>query len=193
MSTAAAVPTANTTSPSVPHIHITRFLRVPRERVFAAWTEPEQMKRWMGPENSTCLEAESDLRVGGRYRFVVRGTMPPREGEAAQERTFPVTGEYLEVRPPELVRYTWRGALSPGRGERCHPSPARRKRRHAARVAPRKGGDDRLCQQLQRRLEQRPRQIRSLRRALDRYLHARKHEGHGEQAVPFHFHTSAQR
>ncbi len=114
MSTAAAVPTANTTSPSVPHIHITRFLRVPRERVFAAWTEPEQMKRWMGPGSSTCLEAESDLRVGGRYRFVVRGTMPPREGEAAQERIFPVTGEYLEVRPPELVRYTWRGALSPG-------------------------------------------------------------------------------
>jgi uncharacterized protein YndB with AHSA1/START domain len=114
MSTAAAVPTANTTPPSAPQVHITRFLRVPRERVFAAWTEPEQMKRWMGPEDSTCIEAESDLRAGGRYRFVVRGTLPPRDGEAPQERTNTVTGEYLEVRPPELVRYSWRGDLSPG-------------------------------------------------------------------------------
>jgi uncharacterized protein YndB with AHSA1/START domain len=114
MSTAAAVPTANSTPPPVPQVHITRFLRAPRERVFAAWTEPEQMKGWMGPINFTCLEAETDLRVGGRYRFVVRGTLPPSNGEVPQERTNTVTGEYLELRPPELVRYTWRGDLSPG-------------------------------------------------------------------------------
>src|SRR5258708_33225412 len=98
MSTAAAVPTGTSmTAPTNPHLHITRFLRAPRERIFAAWTDPEQMKRWMGPINSTCLEAETDLRIGGRYRFVVRGTLPPGNGEAAQDGTNTVTGEYLEV------------------------------------------------------------------------------------------------
>jgi uncharacterized protein YndB with AHSA1/START domain len=114
MSTAAAVPTGNTIPPSAPQVHITRFLRAPRERVFAAWTEPEQMKNWMGPINSTCIEAEADLRVGGSYRVVVRGTPPPRDGEPQQERTSTMTGKYLEVRPPELVRYTWHADWSPG-------------------------------------------------------------------------------
>lgn len=113
MSTA-AVPVGTTTPPAIPHVRITRFFRAPRERVFAAWTNAEQMKRWMGPPNFICPEAESDLRVGGRYRVVMRGTPPPRDGEAPQEITSTVTGEYLEVRPPELVRYSWNPTWSPG-------------------------------------------------------------------------------
>ncbi len=114
MSTAVAAPTGTTTPPSAPHVHITRFFRAPRERVFAAWTDPEQMKRWMGPPTFTCPEAESDLRVGGRYRIVMHGTRSPGEGQPAQEITSTVTGEYLDVRPPELVRYTWSPTWSPG-------------------------------------------------------------------------------
>lgn len=114
MSTAAAAPTHSTTPPPALHVHITRLLRAPRERVFAAWTEAGQMARWMGPVNFTCPETESDLRVGGRYRVVMRGTPPPRNGEVQQERSNTVTGEYLEVRPPELVRYTWNADWAPG-------------------------------------------------------------------------------
>ena len=115
MSTAVANPTGtNTSGPPPSTLHITRFLRAPRERVFAAWTEAEQMKQWMGPVNFVCLETESDLRVGGRYRVVMRGTPPPRNGEAPQEVTSTVTGEYLEVRPPEFLRYNWNPTWSPG-------------------------------------------------------------------------------
>jgi uncharacterized protein YndB with AHSA1/START domain len=113
MSITMAVPTPNTTT-GIPHVHITRFLRAPRERVFAAWTDAEQMRRWMGPVNFICLESESDLRVGGRYRVVMHGMRSLREGEAPQEVTNSVTGEYLEVRPPELVRYSWNATWSPG-------------------------------------------------------------------------------
>lgn len=113
MSTAAVTSNSMATPPKNPQVHITRFIRAPREHVFAAWTDPEQMKRWMGPVNSTCTEAETDLRVGGSYRFVVLGTLPSTNGEPPQERTHIVTGEYLEVVPPELVRYTWRGNLVP--------------------------------------------------------------------------------
>jgi uncharacterized protein YndB with AHSA1/START domain len=116
MSTVVANPagTNTTVPPTTLHVHISRFFRAPRERVFAAWTSAEQMKQWMGPPNFTCLETESDLRVGGQYRVVMRGTPPPRNGEAPQEITSIVTGEYLEVRPPELVRYNWNPTWSPG-------------------------------------------------------------------------------
>lgn len=116
MSTAVANPTGtNTTAPpNALHVHVSRFFRAPRERVFAAWTQAEQMKQWMGPANFVCLETESDLRVGGQYRVVMRGTPPPRNGEAPQEVTSTVTGEYIEVRPPELVRYNWNPTWSPG-------------------------------------------------------------------------------
>lgn len=112
MSTAVANPSGTTTT--TPQVNISRFFRAPRERVFAAWTHPDQMKQWMGPVNFTCPEAEADLRVGGLYRVVMRGTPPPRNGEAPQEVTSTVTGEYLEVRPPEQVRYTWNPTWSPG-------------------------------------------------------------------------------
>jgi uncharacterized protein YndB with AHSA1/START domain len=116
MSTVVANPagTNTTVPPTTLHVHISRFFRAPRERVFAAWTSAEQMKRWMGPPNFTCLETESDLRVGGQYRVVMRGTPPTRNGEAPQEITSIVTGKYLEVRPPELVRYNWNPTWSPG-------------------------------------------------------------------------------
>jgi len=116
MSTAVANPaSANTAAPpNAMHVHISRFFRAPRERVFAAWTSADQMKQWMGPANFTCLETESDLRVGGHYRVVMRGTPPSRNGEPTQEITSVVTGEYIEVRPPELVRYNWNPTWAPG-------------------------------------------------------------------------------
>ena len=115
MSTAVANPGGtNTTNPPIPQVRISRFFRAPRERVFAAWTDADEMKQWMGPVNFKCLESESDLRVGGRYRVVMRGTPPPRNSETPQEITSTVTGEYLEVRPPELVRYSWNPTWSPG-------------------------------------------------------------------------------
>lgn len=46
---------------------ITRKLAAPRERVFRAWTEPEELKRWWGAgDGFTTPIAEVDLRVGGR-------------------------------------------------------------------------------------------------------------------------------
>lgn len=116
MSTAVASPTGTNTiaPPTDLHVHISRFLRAPRERVFAAWTEADQMAQWKGPANFVCLEAESDPRVGGRFRVVMRGTPPPRNGEVQQERTSSVYGEYLEIRPPEFVRYSWNPDWSPG-------------------------------------------------------------------------------
>jgi uncharacterized protein YndB with AHSA1/START domain len=77
---------------------MTRVLTAPRERVFEACTDPEQLERWWGPKGFTASGIESDLRVGGRYRIA----MQPPEGEV-----FHLSGEFLEVDPPARLAYTF--------------------------------------------------------------------------------------
>ena len=79
-------------------------IAAPRERVFAAWTEPAMLKQWWGPGDFTCPDAEVDLRPGGGYRLVMRD---PHGPEMA------VTGIYEEVEPPSRLVYTWRWAGGP--------------------------------------------------------------------------------
>jgi uncharacterized protein YndB with AHSA1/START domain len=78
-------------------ITITRVFDAPRELVFKAWTDPEQVAKWFGPEGfDTPLDSvEIELRVGGRFnlRMVRRGS--------GQEH--PVSYEIVEFLEPELL------------------------------------------------------------------------------------------
>jgi uncharacterized protein YndB with AHSA1/START domain len=76
-------------------IVITRVFDAPREEVFAAWTEPDQVAQWFGPEGmDTPRESvEIDLRVGGRYELVM-----VRDGAE-----HPVRYEIIELDPPRLL------------------------------------------------------------------------------------------
>jgi uncharacterized protein YndB with AHSA1/START domain len=51
---------------------ITRTFDAPASLVFALWSEPEHMKRWMGPGDFVCPQVEIDFRVGGAYRAMIR-------------------------------------------------------------------------------------------------------------------------
>lgn len=66
----------------------TRLFDAPRALVWQAWTDPEMMCQWWGPQGFSCPEAVMDVRVGGEYRLVMRG---PDGTE------FPVRGVFLEV------------------------------------------------------------------------------------------------
>jgi len=59
---------------------ITRIFDAPASLVFALWSEPEHMKRWMGPEDFTCPEVEIDFRVGGAYRAMIRSAVQGDNG-----------------------------------------------------------------------------------------------------------------
>jgi len=92
-------------------LRLTRVVPAPRDAVFRAWTEPEQLKRWWVPfPGMSVPAAEVDLRPGGRYRFTMRN---------AKGEEFGLTGVYREVRPPERLVYTWRweGTERAGDGE----------------------------------------------------------------------------
>lgn len=74
-------------------IVMSREFDAPRELVWDAWTKPELLKRWLGVRGGwTFPVCEVDLVVGGKYRWVWRAPDGTEMG---------VSGEYLEVSPPE--------------------------------------------------------------------------------------------
>ena len=80
-------------------VRMRRMIPAPRDRVFHAWTDPEELKRWWGPGLFTTQAAEVDLRPGGGYRLIMR---TPDGG------TLVLAGTFREVVPPERLVYTWR-------------------------------------------------------------------------------------
>jgi uncharacterized protein YndB with AHSA1/START domain len=76
---------------------ITRTFDAPREEVFRAWTDPDRVAAWYGPEHfDTPREhVRIDLRVGGRYEL----TMVQRGSDAE----FPIGYEIVELAAPELL------------------------------------------------------------------------------------------
>lgn len=79
-------------------VRLHRVLRAPPERVYRAFLEPDAMAKWLPPSGFTCTVHEMDARVGGRYR------MSFKNFGAGQAHSF--GGEYLELVPGELIRYS---------------------------------------------------------------------------------------
>jgi uncharacterized protein YndB with AHSA1/START domain len=81
-------------------LRLERTFAAPAAEVFAAWTEPEVLRRWWAAQPGwQGAAAEVDLRVGGRYRLAMAD---PESGAVHA-----VGGEYLEVAPPRRLAYTW--------------------------------------------------------------------------------------
>jgi len=78
-------------------LRIERTIRAPRERVYHAWVDPEEMKKWSAPPGMTIPEGLQDLRVGGKFRAVML------EADGTQHIA---VGEYREVTPPSRLVYT---------------------------------------------------------------------------------------
>lgn len=63
------------------NIKIERIFDAPIEKVWKAWTSPEQIKKWWGPEGWSAPEIKQDFKVGGKYLYLMRGRMPDQEEE----------------------------------------------------------------------------------------------------------------
>jgi uncharacterized protein YndB with AHSA1/START domain len=75
-------------------IVLVRVLDVPRDAVFAAWTDPDAFCHWFGPDGFTCTVREMDVRPGGRACF----DMATTDGAVFTNRF-----DYLEVVPNERL------------------------------------------------------------------------------------------
>lgn len=80
-------------------LEIKRFIKAPRDRVYAAWTEPAQLKKWFGPENVKTRDLIADVRVGGQFRWDCRD---PEGNEVT------ISGEYRELQHCKKIVFTWR-------------------------------------------------------------------------------------
>jgi len=77
---------------------VNRVFDAPRELVFAAWTDPDQVAKWWGPPVGFHTPRESvdiELRVGGHFNLDMVQDDP--------EATFPCRFEILELVEPELI------------------------------------------------------------------------------------------
>lgn len=80
-------------------LEITRFINASPDRIYAAWTDPAQLKEWFGPENVRTRNFIADARVGGKYRWDL--TTPEGEEMSA-------FGEYQELVPGKKIVFTWK-------------------------------------------------------------------------------------
>jgi uncharacterized protein YndB with AHSA1/START domain len=89
-----------------PSLTLKRRFNAPPAKVFAAWIDPEKVKRWMGPGEVKALSVESDPRVGGRYRWLM---------QAPSGEQHDVSGVYREVIPDRKLVFTWAWKSTPER------------------------------------------------------------------------------
>jgi uncharacterized protein YndB with AHSA1/START domain len=90
-----------------------RYVDVPVERVWSAWTEPQHILKWFTPAPWSTVDCRIDLRPGGEFYTVMR---------SPEGADFPNTGCILQVVPNE--RLVWTSALQPGyRPTAISPAP----------------------------------------------------------------------
>ena len=78
---------------------VTRVFDAPRALVYAAWTEPERMKQWMGPRDYPAVHQEGEFRPGGHWRACLRSV---KDGHDLWQG-----GVYKEIVPPERLVFTF--------------------------------------------------------------------------------------
>ena len=79
-------------------VRLHRVLRAPPERVYRAFLNADAMAKWIPPNGFTCTVHHMDAREGGAFR------MSFTNFTTGQSHSF--GGEYLELVPNELIRYT---------------------------------------------------------------------------------------
>ncbi len=66
------------------------------------WLDPDSLRRWMRPSDADLVYVELHQVVGGHFRFDLR----EKDG-----RVFVHTGQYLEIRRPDKLRFTWNSTV----------------------------------------------------------------------------------
>jgi len=79
-------------------LDISRVVKAKPGAVFDAFTNPDEVKKWWGPEGMTCPKADLDVRPGGAYATIM---------EAPDGTQRHVRGTFTDVEPGKKVAYTW--------------------------------------------------------------------------------------
>lgn len=96
-------------------VQVRRTFAAPREKVFAAWTQREQLEKWMCRDvpSHSVIHHQQDIRPGGRWRLEVR--------DPAKNEVYWGQGVYREVKPVEKLVFTWSWTKDTPDGGNLHP------------------------------------------------------------------------
>jgi uncharacterized protein YndB with AHSA1/START domain len=97
----------NKTGTADREIVITRVVDAPRELVWKAWTDPEQVVHWWGPKGFTTTIEKMDVRPGGVWKHVMHGP---------DGTDYPNKSVFTEIVKPERIVYSHGGGRRGGRG-----------------------------------------------------------------------------
>ncbi len=87
----------------VDEVEFERIYDASPEELWRAWTDPEQIRQWWGPDNVIIPECEADPRVGGRIYIVMEAgeAMGPYKGTR-----WPMEGEYVKMEENSMLAYS---------------------------------------------------------------------------------------
>ncbi len=77
---------------------VTRVFDAPIERVWKAWSDPREVRKWWGPKGFTAPHVTSDFRMGGKFLYCMHGT-----GLDGVERDYWSTGKFLDILPMQKI------------------------------------------------------------------------------------------
>lgn len=86
-------------------LELVRVLKASRERVFAAWIDPEQAARWWVPQDCELVSCKMDVRAGGGWH---------RRMRVSAGGVISKWGEYREVSSPERLVFTYNTEYADG-------------------------------------------------------------------------------
>lgn len=78
-------------------VRVQRVMPAPPDEVFDEWLDPQSLMEWMCPHPTRVVDVDIEPRVGGRVRFDVDHVGVP----------VLITGQFLEIDRPRLLRFTW--------------------------------------------------------------------------------------
>lgn len=97
-------------------VHVVREFDASVDRVWRAWTEPQDLRAWWGPAGFECPRATADVRPGGRILVTMRA--PEEYGGFEQHSSW----NLVDVEPPRLLRYVF--TFTDADGTRITPAEA---------------------------------------------------------------------
>ncbi|MEM5437386.1 SRPBCC domain-containing protein [Paraburkholderia diazotrophica] len=92
--------------PDRPSLTLHRHISASPAKVFSAWTDPQQIVKWLHPGGCNVIQAEMELKVGGRFHIIMRA--PDGEEHDA-------SGVFREIALNEKLVYTWAFRSTPER------------------------------------------------------------------------------
>lgn len=99
-------------------LEVRRTFASPREKVFAAWAQREQLEKWMCADQAAhqVIHHRQDIRTGGSYLMEVH--------DRSKGEVYWGQGRYREVTPPERIVFTWCWTSGSPDGPQLHPDSA---------------------------------------------------------------------